>query len=420
MIFLELILSVMRKIIFYFPYRGIGGVSLLFQRLSSCLVGLRQVFLVDFNDGFMGRTVPHGVDFIDFESASNYPKDSVLVVQSLAPWNIRNADKFDADTRVLFWNLHPLNFYPYVFSLHSTIRWKALVAKLLFPLSVFRRNKLAKIVEYLSSRNALVFMDNENYERTSAFFPGSIIQKHLLPILLPAGKQSYKEPERELQCCWIGRIVDFKVHILLHLIGRLDEATSITGPINMTVVGDGACLEHLMVEAAVYKNIKLTFIANVPPDQLDDFICTHVDVLFAMGTSALEGASRSVPTILLDYSYYPIKGLYRFKYIFEAEDKSLAELIQNGRHMEPVSTIGDMLLEIRTNNASVRRSCYSYWLQYYSPAAVTHVFQSYADGTTATIGEMRAFGFFESDKVSWILKKVTKSKRILIHGFLEN
>ncbi len=393
---------------------------MLFQRLSSCLVGLRQVFLVDFDDGFMGKTVPHGVNFIDFEKSSHYPKDSVLVVQSLAPWNIRDADKFDADTRVLFWNLHPLNFYPYIFSLHSSIRWKALVAKLLFPLSVFRRQKLARIVEYLSCRNALVFMDNENYERTSAFFPGSIFQKHLLPILVPAGKQSFKEPERELQCSWIGRIVDFKVHILLHLIRRLDEAVSIAGPIHLTVVGDGVCLNNLKAEAAGFKNIKLTFIANIPPDQLDEFISTHVDVLFAMGTSALEGASRSVPTILLDYSYYPINGLYRFKYIYEAEDNSLAELIQNERHLEPVSTIGHILLEIRINNASIRRSCYCYWNQYYSPDAVTHLFLSYADCTTATIGEMRALGFFKSDRVSRLTKKITNSKKNLIHGFLEN
>jgi hypothetical protein len=412
----------MRKIIFYFPYRGIGGVSLLFQRLSGYLAGLRQVFLVDFSDGTMGKSVPEGVELVNFDTATHYPSDAILVVQSLAPWNIRDTDKFDDDTRVLFWNLHPLNFYPYVFSLHSANRWKALTAKLLLPLSVFRRRKLAKIVQYLSARNALVFMDGENYERTSAFFPSSIIQKRLLPILSPAGKSSCKELGRELQCCWVGRIVDFKFHILLHLIGRLDEAAAIAGPIHMTVVGDGESLEHLRAKAAAYKNIKLTFVANIPPDKLDDFIGTHVDVLFAMGTSALEGASRSVPTILLDYSYYPIKGLYRFKYIFEATDYSLAELIQENRHMEPVSTIGNMLLEIRADNITIRQSCYSYWRQHYSPEVVTKLFLGYADGTTATIGEMKALGFFESDKVSRIMKNVTKSKskNILIHGFLEN
>lgn len=412
----------MRKIILYFPCRGVGGVSLLFQRLSGYLAGLRQVFLVDFQDGFMGKSVPGGVSLISFDTVTHYPRDAVLVVQSLSPWNIRDAGKFDDDTRVLFWNLHPLNLYPYVFSLHSTNRWKALVAQLLLPLSAFRRRKLAKIVEYLSAKNALLFMDGENYERTSAFFPGSIIQKRLLPILSPAGKQSCKEPGRELQCCWIGRIVDFKVHILLHLIGRLDEATSIAGPIHMTVVGDGASLEYLMAETAVYKNIKLTFVANIPPDQLDDFIGTHVDVLFAMGTSALEGASRSVPTILLDYSYYPIKGLYRFKYIFEAADYSLAELIQEERHMEPVSTIGNRLLEIRANNGSIRQSCYNHWLQTYSPDAVTNLFLSYADGATATIGEMRRLGFFQGDRVSFIIKKLMRLWKTenTHHGFLEN
>ncbi|MHB1116092.1 glycosyltransferase family protein [Sideroxydans sp.] len=412
----------MRRIILYFPYRGVGGVSLLFQRLSGYLVGLRKVFLVDFHDGFMAKSTPKGVELVNFDTVTHYPSDAVLVVQSLSPWNIRDADKFDDDTRVLFWNLHPLNFYPYIFSLHSANRWKALVAKLLMPLSIFRRRKLARIVQYLSARNALVFMDGENYERTSAFFPGSIIHKRLLPILSPAGKQSNKELGRELQCCWIGRIVDFKLHILLHLIGRLDEATSIAGPIHMTVVGDGESLEHLKAEAVVYENIKLTFVPNVPPDQLDDFIGKHVDVLFGMGTSALEGASRSVPTILLDYSYYPIKGLYRFKYIFEAADYSLAELIQEERHMEQISTFWSKLLEIRTNNSAIRQSCYNYWLQHYSPEAVTQSFLSHADGTTATIGEMRRLGLFHGDRVSLTMKKTLRIWKTpnSNHGFLEN
>lgn len=412
----------MRKIILYFPYRGIGGVSLLFLRLSSCLARLRQVFLVDFHDGFMGKAVPEGVELVNFETVTHYPHDSVLVLQSLSPWNIRDVSKFDDNTRVLFWNLHPLNFYPYVFSLHSANRWKALIAKLLLPLSFFRRRKLAKIIQYLSARRALVFMDGENYERTSAFFPRSIIRKRLLPILSLAGNQSCKVPGCELQCCWIGRIVDFKVHILLHLIERLDEATSIAGPIHMTVVGDGECLEYLMAEAAIYKNIKLTFVANVPPDKLDDFICNHVDVLFAMGTSALEGASRSVPTILLDYSYHPIKGFYRFKYIFEAADYSLAELIQEECHMEAVSTISDLLMKIRANNSAIRKSCYNYWLSNYSPEAVTPLFLNYADGTIATIGEMRRMNFFHGDSISLMTKKLLRlwKTRNTHHGFYEN
>jgi hypothetical protein len=386
------------------------------------LVGLRQVFLVDFQDGFMGRSVPEGVELVNFGPADHYPRDAILVVQSLAPWNIPDVDKFDEDTRVLFWNLHPLNFYPYVFSLHSPLRWKALVAKLLLPLSVFRRRKLAKTLNYLSARNALVFMDGENYERTLAFFPSCIVQRRLLPILSPEGRRSDKELGRELQCCWIGRIVDFKLHILLHLIGRLDEATSLVGPIHMTVVGDGECLEHLRAEAAAYKNVKLTFMSNVPPDQLDDFIGSYVDVLFAMGTSALEGASRSVPTILLDYSYYPIKGLYRFKYIFEADDYSLAELIQKERHMEPISTIESRLMEIRANNVAIRQSCYNYWLRHYSPEVVTQLFLGYADGTAATIGEMRKLGLFQGDRVSLTMKKLMRlgRKQKADHGFLEN
>src|ERR1041385_1123793 len=107
-------------ILFYFPYRGVGGVSVLFLRMAPELRRTHDVHLVDFKDGYMGSRVPEGVGFIDFERVERYPERAVLVLQSLAPWNIVDTEKFPDQTRVLFWNLHPNNFYPYIFSNYSS------------------------------------------------------------------------------------------------------------------------------------------------------------------------------------------------------------------------------------------------------------------------------------------------------------
>ena len=63
----------MVNIIFYFPYRQIGGVSQLFLRLSAELSKDYKVHLVDFRDGAMAKLIPNGVNFIDFDEVISYP-----------------------------------------------------------------------------------------------------------------------------------------------------------------------------------------------------------------------------------------------------------------------------------------------------------------------------------------------------------
>ena len=409
----------MRKIIFYFPYRGVGGVSLLFKRLSSYLVDLRHVILVDFVDGFMGKDVPQGVNFIDIELIAKYPKNAVLTLQSLAPWNIKDIDKFSLDTRIFFWNLHPLNLYPYIFSTYSSNPLKVLISKLLLPLSFLRKYKLKKLIEYLVSHDSLVFMDGENYKTTARYFPEINIPKNILPIFSAPGRLISREPGEVLRCCWIGRIVDFKVNILFHLIKRLDEATCLAGPIEMTVVGDGNAADYLKQSVSKLHNVKINFINNIESDELDNFLDDHVDILFAMGASALEGASKGIPTFVLDFSYQPIDGLYHFRYLYEVNDYSLGEEIGVG-HYEKTSTFEAQLQNLRSNYKSMGKLTYDYWQSYFSPLSIQMKFLAYVDNSKASIAEMKELGFFEPDIFSFLIKSVTQKfrrKNIVIHGF---
>lgn len=415
----------MRNIILYFPYLKVGGVSLLFKRLSSYLLPMNNVFLVDFREGFMGKDIPAGVGFIDYDKVDQYPGNSILILQSLAPWNIKDVSKFHADTRILFWNLHPLNFYPYIFSIHSPSPFKSYIGKIFNPLSYFRKKKFERLVKYLSDANSLVFMDGENYSSTSNHFPNLDINKKILPIMSNGVSQiTNVNGGSTLRSCWIGRIVDFKINILAHLIMRLDGAVERVGPITLTIVGDGdpVDIDMLKREAEKFDRIKLKFIENIHPNQLDEFIGNEVDVLFAMGTSALEGASRHRPTFVLDYSYKRIEGLYKFKYIFESAECNLAEKIDPALHYEVYSSLEDRLIEIKKNYKVVGWKCFEYWRLNFSPEITVKKFINYVDNAGATIGELRAQGFFDADLISIVFKKTLRlfKKENVIHGFLEN
>jgi len=195
-----------------------------------------------------------------------------------------------------------------------------------------------------------------------------------------------REPGQVLRCCWIGRIVDFKVNILLHLIERLDAAVLKVGPIEMTVVGNGVAAEYLKKSVTKFHNVKLRFIDNVEPNQLDTFLDSEVDVLFAMGASALEGASKGIPTFVLDFSYQPISGVYRFRYLYEIKDHSLGEEV-GINHFEEKSSFEMKLKSLRSSYRLIGFRTYDFWLQYFSPQAIQMKFLEYVDGSTASIGE---------------------------------
>lgn len=412
----------MFNIIFYFPYKGIGGVSLLFLRLSKYLANDYNVFLVDFRDGCMGRETPNGVNFIDIESVTRYPDNSVLVLQSLAPWNIRDIAKFPPDTRVIFWNLHPQNLYPNILSTYSSSRINRIVANLLKSLSLLRRHKLAKVVEYLTTRQALVFMDNENYIRTQQYYPKSTLVKDIVPILSPVSRICKSELRSILRCCWVGRIVDFKIHILSHLIRRLDSAVANVGPIEMTIVGEGDALEQLQSQISHLNRVQVLFRSEMSPNILDEYLDSQVDILFAMGTSALEGASRAIPTFLLDYSYVPVYGLYKFKYIYESENYSLAELIDGELFFEMRSTLEAKLIDIKRFSNGIGQECHDYWQKFYSPDIVSHTFLKYVKSSTATIADFLSLDFNKPDLISLAVRSLLRQARGCneLSGFYDN
>lgn len=399
------------KILLYFPYRKVGGVSILFSRLAAALADNQNVFLVDFNDGYMGKNLPVNVHLIDFEHVDQYPDKSILVLQSLPPWNLVDIEKFPPETRIFFWNLHPQNLYPNIFSTLSSNRIYALVARFLLPLSYLRRKKMRSVVKFLNEKNAITFMDGENYDQTCSYYPGISIRRNLLPILTSVNQLSIKKENGPMQCCWVGRVVDFKVHILIHLAKRLDNAVSKLGAIKLSIIGEGEMLPFFKNHVRDIKSIQIEYLPELSVDQLDKYIRTEVDVMFAMGTSALEGASRAVPTFLLDYSYKPINFLYKFRYLYEVEHYSLAEMIRKESHCESSSSLENKLIEIIEGEAKVGLCCYQYWSENHSPASVCRNFIKQILSSEATIGDMKKREFFVPDVISKIIKRWSRKIR---------
>lgn len=102
---------------FVFPYRGVGGVPLLFLRFATFLTKnkLANCILVDYSDGYMARNVnSNEIPILSYrEDVPIFiPSGSVAIFQSMTPWSIFPSLKISDDVRILFWNCYPFNLIP--------------------------------------------------------------------------------------------------------------------------------------------------------------------------------------------------------------------------------------------------------------------------------------------------------------------
>ncbi|CAM2825364.1 hypothetical protein [Vibrio neptunius] len=310
------------KIVFCFPYRGVGGVSLLFSRVASVISLEHEVYVVDYSDGFMARRVNQRVKLIEYNDNSQckIPDNSVVVFQAMTPWSIFPSLRFGDSTRMFFWHCHPYNLvpsFPYIDDfLKSNKSINRLIYKTLFY-GYWKRSR--DFLKYLIENDAIGFMDEPN-KNTSSYFFKDIIPSNIDYLRIPANSVEVKELSHSkgvMRFGWLGRITDFKFSVLERAIITLDEvAANSECEIEFSVIGSGDYLEYVMDLCKGTSHVKIDFIDYIEPSHLDDFISENIDVMLAMGTSALEAAKLGVPTVLLDFSYEEVPSTYIFSPIF--------------------------------------------------------------------------------------------------------
>jgi glycosyltransferase involved in cell wall biosynthesis len=322
--------------VFCFPYQGLSGIPIQFLRLATTLSDRGwSVQLVDFPDGAMSRNLRDDrVTVIQYsdERPAPVPAEAVLVFQTMTPWSIFPGLNVAPSTRLLFWTCHPFNLVPTVPVLGRVIERGPAVGSfaLRWVLPTYW-GRAKRFLRTLTAQHSIVFMDVGTVRTTSAYLQEEIPAPIFVPLPAPSipDRVIRPEPARDrLRLAWLGRIADFKYSILSHTLVRLDQiASQLTLTLSMDLVGSGAYVEALKADAARLKHLEVRFVGERSPDEVTEFLRSDVDVLFAMGNSALEGASHGIPTILLDFSYHPVPRNYRFTWLHHRTGYSLGEMI---------------------------------------------------------------------------------------------
>lgn len=395
----------------------------LFLRMACYLadrLGLR-VYIVDYPDGYMSRSLPSGscVTVLPFKDGTPFAvnADTLLVMQSILPYTMHQELRIPAETRVIFWTLHPLNLVQTILpspffrqlQLKSALFYR-IGLMLLFP---GLKKRLRRLVADMQANKSLLFMDGSTFRTTIQSLDFEISDPLMLPVASDDAVENRRlnnllRPDKNINVCWVGRLADFKISILLYFLEKIQAyAVKNRVPITMHIIGDGPEMDRLDLITEPCSFFRTIMVGSLSKVELDDYLVGSVDVLAAMGTSALEGARLGIPTILLDFSYDTVPEGYRFKWLHESEDYILGEVIDS-RHI----SAGNNSLELIINNlqhnfGALSSAAFEYYVANHSISSVADKFIAAATNASFTYGDFktdvfnkgiirRAYEFFRS------------------------
>jgi hypothetical protein len=403
-----------KAICFYFPYLEDSGVPVLFYRMANhiaCSNPSIMVSIIDYEDGAMWRNVLNLPNLfkIRFEDGKevNTPDDCVLVLQAILPYNWPTELVLKSSQRLFFWNLHPQNLIPsllpikyfrdfqfYNFSVYIFLSW--FFQKLLFDIRSF--------VDILISNKALYFMDKSNLDLTAKYLFLNIQNRHFIPV--PANLHDpkliideTKELGEVINFGWIGRLCDFKSYILVYAIKKLNsEASKFKNKkFYFHIVGTGPFEIYIRNEVKDCNYISVLFHGSLAHNEIDNFILNKIDILMAMGTSALEGAKLGIPTFLLDISLKKIHGDYVFRMLYDTKEFDLGHFISNEDFVNNNTSFYDLVNDIIHNYRFHSKKSFEYFFQNHDIENVSNIFLNKAFNT-GLIYSMLNPGYFKKPK----------------------
>jgi len=364
---------------FYFPYREVSGVPVLFSRIVNHIAEHHKnikLFVIDYFDGAIAISLIKNdcISLIPFKDGKRVevPLNSTLIMQAILPYSIRPELVIPEQTKIIFWCLHPDNLVPIVLPIpylrnlqNKSFLFYQLTSKFLFQNTLKR---LFSFVNLCIEKKAIWFMDQSNFDKLSKYLFIDLPSVDFVPV--PAAKAFEWQRKKimpgtkdKLNICWIGRLCDFKSHILIFTIQRLSEiAKEMKIPIQYYVIGKGPFEEQIRQLNVNNEYFEILFKGAMNPTDLDEFILSDIDVISAMGTSALEGAKFGIPVILLDISYYPMKGDYHFRWLHDTINFDLGHDITNKDIETGNKSLQQMLNNLVNNYQQLSNLSYSYFI----------------------------------------------------------
>jgi hypothetical protein len=301
----------LRILILYQP--RLGGTNVVLKRASEWLIN-------------HGHTT---IDLCDIETCEDKKFDLTLLPTSemyRLPPLIENGSSIDIG-RALVWAMGSRAFHgAYCNPMNDSLTFKFLT----FPLRMLANRTLNSLLRdrtVIFTDEVGMYTDIEiNRDRKLDFM--DLI--YPVPINTKTDVVIKRFPSHPRRFMWIGRVDrDFKVLPLLRVIRDISDAVrsnSLTSNVEFLIVGSGDGDELIHQAISNISNVKFTWLKWVDLHKLDELLSNEVDILFAMGASALQGASMGIPTVIVQPFSHPSQETSEmYRWIHHTVGHSLGE-----------------------------------------------------------------------------------------------
>jgi hypothetical protein len=204
-------------------------------------------------------------------------------------------------------------------------------------LHLFLLSRAKKSMSYFYKLNSIVFTDNSSalidldYIINSRYIN---FDELVFPVAIDECKHIFYTDDNSLatmkkvKICWLGRVSkDFKFYALLKVIKDFENKVNsgyTCKTFEFNIIGEGDGLDELIdyLEKSVFQ---YNIIRHINYNEIPYILKENADILFAMGTSAIDGAKIGCPTIIVKPMMEENQYLDIYTWFFDIKGYSLGD-----------------------------------------------------------------------------------------------
>lgn len=322
------------KIFIYHPSLFFGGASVLFYRIFFFGKNLTNLYFIDCDGGFAHSRSPLESRILMCDDHERLKKeisdDDVIICVSSSIRKLKSEfELLDLNPRVLIWVVHPyeasIRYFKNARKITTTLG--CVCGKYFINLFYSKYKKTRDFISRYEG-DSIFFMDSAAVRSTNYFLDLNINEERsLLPIpYYESEALDFYKPRvkivniSNLKIAYFGRVEEFKFPPVAALLTSIANS-EICSRVSITIIGDGKGLDAL--KKRFEGKLDIQFLGRVENESAKRFMTENIDLVFAMGTAALDSSTLGIPTILLNPSNKESKQ--KFKWLYTTHGKNLGE-----------------------------------------------------------------------------------------------
>lgn len=376
------------SVTFFYPSKVLGGAEYLFIRLAKRLKSSYKVYYVDYIDGF-ARSQLNDTDivFIDFLpwTRMRLPEQTCLIAPLSSIIDVCISINLNSHLTTVFWSIHPLGLASRIrdFSKYNILN------------GFFKSEEdYTPSLSLMHSDCGLYFMDGANYYIQSEIFKLTLENPNYIPIPIEEIKEitNIEASSSAISIGWLGRLSYEKIQSLINVLKHAIKYSKTTGKkIDFHVIGEGE-FGHLIESVPGLDELNLIRVGTLGDIAVKDYL-TKISVLFAMGTSALEGARLKIPTVLVDFCEREIPLSNHFRWLFESSEYTLgnehsASLVYPHKFDAIISS-----LTYEDNRQILGSRCHEYFMQHHEINYITTLLKKAIQSSSFNLLKLKSTKF---------------------------